>query len=246
MWDDPRRLNAAALLFLVTALVLLAWGGIAWAVRQPVFAIRHVVVDGALARVNPAHVGAVVREELRGTFFTMRLADARASLARVPWVKGVALRRIWPDRLEVTLTEHQPLARWNDNALVDTEGETFSVDFNGDLPQLNGPEGSAGLVAAHFRDFNRALAQRELEISELTLSPRASWRLRTAGSPQLTVDLGRNVPEERLSRFIAYYPRTIGALARHGTRVDYVDLRYRNGFAVRVPGFVDKTAKKAS
>jgi len=79
MWDDPRRLNAAALLLLLTALALLAWGGISWATRQPVFAIGHVAVDGALVRVNPAHIGAVIREELRGTFFTMRLADARAS-----------------------------------------------------------------------------------------------------------------------------------------------------------------------
>jgi cell division protein FtsQ len=246
MWDDPRRLNAAALFFLVSALVLLVWGGIAWAVRQPVFAIKHVVVDGALARVNPAHVGAVIREELRGTFFTMGLADARASLARVPWVKSVALRRLWPDRLEVTITEHQPLARWNESALVDIEGEAFNADFDGELPQLTGPETSAALVAARFRDFGAALAPRALAISELALSARGSWRLKTAGSPPLTVDLGRNAPEERLSRFAAYYARTMGALARSGTRVEYVDLRYRNGFAVRVPGFVDKTTKKAS
>jgi len=49
-----------------------------------------------------------------------------------------------------------------------------------------------------------------------------------------------------LSRFVAYYARTLGALARAGRRVEYIDLRYRNGFAVRVPGFVEKTTKKAS
>jgi cell division protein FtsQ len=246
MWDDPRRLNAAALLFGVAALAMLAWGGIAWSVRQPAFAIRHVAVDGGLARVNPAHVGAVIREELRGTFFTMRLADARASLQRVPWVKSVALRRRWPDRLEVTLTEHEPLARWNENALVDTEGEAFSADFDGELPQLTGPEGSAALVAASFHDFGAALASRALAISELHLSPRGSWRLKTTGNSPLTIDLGRSAPGERLARFVAYQPRTVGALARAGTRVEYVDLRYSNGFAVRVPGFVEKTPKRGS
>jgi len=70
--------------------------------------------------------------------------------------------------------------------------------------------------------------------------------LKTAGNAALTVDLGRSVPEERLSRFVAYYARTLGALARAGRRVEYIDLRYRNGFAVRVPGFVEKTTKKAS
>jgi cell division protein FtsQ len=246
MWDDPRRLNTAALLFGVAALAMLTWGGIAWAVRQPAFAINHVAVDGRLARVNTAHVGAVIREELRGTFFTMRLADARASLLRVPWVKSVALRRRWPDRLEVTLAEHEPLARWNENALVDTEGEAFNADFDGELPQLTGSEGSAALVAASFRDFGAALAPRALAISELHLSPRGSWRLRTTGTPPLTIDLGRSAPGERLARFVAYQPRTVGALARGGTRVEYVDLRYSNGFAVRVPGFVEKTPKRGS
>jgi hypothetical protein len=40
------------------------------------------------------------------------------------------------------------------------------------------------------------------------------------------------------------YRKTIGVLARTGTHVDHVDLRYRNGFAARVPGFREKPAKR--
>jgi len=246
MWDDPRKLNAIALVLVVAALAMLLWGGIAWAVRQPVFAIRRVVIDGSLVRANPSHISAVIREELRGTFFTMRLPEARASLQKVPWVKSVALRRRWPDRLEVSVVEHEPLARWNDSGLVDTEGEAFSADFDGELPQFNGPEGTSSQLAARFRDFGSALASRALAISELQLSPRGAWRIKTTGSAPLTIELGRSAPGERLMRFVAYHARTLGALARAGTRVEYVDLRYRNGFAVRVPGFVEKTPKKGS
>jgi len=246
MWDDPRRLNSLALMLALAATVVLVYGVLVWAVRQPVFAIRRVIVDGALTRVNPAHVSAVVREELRGTFFTLRLADARASLQRVPWVKSVALRRRWPDALEVTLAEHEPLARWNDNALVDTEGEAFSADYDGELPQLAGPEGSAAVVTDRYREFGKALASRSLSIAELRLSPRGAWRIRTSGTPRLTIELGRNAPDERLMRLVSYYPKTLGALARAGTPVEYVDLRYRNGFAARVPGFAEKPPRKGS
>ena len=38
--------------------------------------------------------------------------------------------------------------------------------------------------------------------------------------------------EARLARFVALHDLTIGRLGR---RIDYVDLRYANGFAVRVP-----------
>jgi cell division protein FtsQ len=37
---------------------------------------------------------------------------------------------------------------------------------------------------------------------------------------------------ERLARFVQVYPLTLGRLSR---RLDYVDLRYPNGFALRVP-----------
>ena len=246
MWDDPRRLNAIALLVALAATAMLLYGGLAWAVRQPVFAVRRVVVEGPLARVNPAHVAAVIREELRGTFFTLRLADARASLQRVPWVKSVALRRRWPDALEVSLAEHEPLARWNDNALVDGDGETFSADYDGELPQLAGPEGSAALVTDRYRDFGKALAPRSLSIAELRLSPRGAWQIRTSGNARLTIELGRSAPDERLMRLVSYYSKTLGALARAGTPVEYVDLRYRNGFAARAPGFTEKTPRKGS
>jgi cell division protein FtsQ len=241
MWDSPRQLNGLALLFAIVALVLLGWGVGAWSVRQPVFALRHVVVEGALKRANPAYLEAVIREELRGTFFTLRLPEARVSLQRVPWVKAIALRRQWPDTLRVTVVEHQPLARWTEGTLVDTEGEVFPADFTGDLPRLGGPEGTAAEVAARFMDYGAALAARAVSISELRLSSRGGWQLRTAGTSPLTIEMGRNEPADRLARFIAYYGRSVGALARAGARVDYVDLRYGNGFAVRAPGLADKT-----
>jgi cell division protein FtsQ len=244
MWDSPRELNILAWSLTLAAVATLAWGAIAWAVRQPAFALRHVVVDGSLARASRAHVEAVIREEFKGTFFTLSLTDARASLQRIPWIKSVALRRQWPDRLEVTIVEHEPLARWNETALVDTEGEVFSADFDGELPQLAGPDGRSGEVALRFREFGAALEPRALAIVELRLSPRGGWRLRTNGSAAMAIELGRTAPAERLARFVAYHARTVGALARAGTRVDYVDLRYRNGFAVRMPGAAEKQARK--
>ena len=138
MWDDPRQMNALATGLVVLAVGLLAWGAVAWLVRQPAFAFQEVVVRTPLQRANAAHVEAVVRDELSGTFFTMNLDRSRAALARVPWVRKVALRRQWPQRLEVEIEEHAPLARWNDAALVNAEGEVFVADYDGELPLFVG------------------------------------------------------------------------------------------------------------
>jgi cell division protein FtsQ len=247
MWDDPRQLNAAALGLALVAVALLAWGGVAWLARQPVFAFGEVVVRGPLERASRAHLEAVIRDELAGTFFTLNLERARASLARVPWVRSVALRRHWPRRLEVTVVEHEPLARWNDAALVNAQGEVFAADFDGELPAFTGPEGTASEVTGRYREWSTALSPLALAVRDVTLSARGGWQLVAtgAGGP-IEIELGREEPSARLARFVAVWGRTVGALARAGTRIGHVDLRYRNGFAAKVPGFRERPAKKAA
>ena len=246
MWDDAKQLNAiAAGLALIAAGALVA-GGLAWLFRQPAFEFREVVVTTPLARASAAHLEAVIRDELTGTFFTMNLDRARAALVKVPWVRRASLSRRWPQRLEVAIEEHEPFARWNGDALVNAEGEVFVADYDGDLPLLEGGDARAPEVTARFAEWSAALAPLALALTEIRVSPRGGWRLKVTGvSGPLDIELGRDEPGERLARFVAVYGRTIATLARAGTRVDRVDLRYRNGFAARVPGFRERPAKKA-
>jgi cell division protein FtsQ len=82
-------------------------------------------------------------------------------------------------------------------------------------------------------------------VQAVRLSARGGWQVTAKdASGALAIELGREEPSARLARFVAAYERTIGALARAGTRIDHVDLRYRNGFAARVPGFRERAPKK--
>jgi len=247
MWDDVKQMNALAITLTVITVLGLAWVAVTWIVRQPSFAFREVVVTAPLLRANGAHLEAVIREELTGTFFTMDLERARNALNEVPWVRSVALRRQWPHRLEVTVDEHEPLARWNDASLVNTRGEVFTAQSRAELPQFNGPEGRAAEVAARYRTWFDTLQPVALTVTQVRLSPRGAWQLKTIGpAGPLTLELGRDEPDARLARFVAVHGRTLGALARAGTRIEAVDLRYRNGFAARIPGFREKSAKPAA
>jgi cell division protein FtsQ len=246
MWDDARQLNAIAVTLALIAGAFLAWALVGWVTRLPAFAFREVVVTTPLVRTSGAHLESVIRGELSGTFFTMNLDAARAALARVPWVRAVALRRQWPRRLEIDVDEHEPLARWNDGALVDTQGDVFVADYAGDLPEFTGPDGEAPLMVARYREWSALLAPLALRLRGVRLSARGGWLLRAAadGGP-LVLELGRDDVAGRLGRFVAVYARTMGALARAGTRVDHVDLRYRNGFAVQLPGFREKARRSS-
>lgn len=247
MWDDARQLDALALTLTLVSLLGLVVAGVAFVVRLPVFAFGEVVVTGPLARADAAQLEAVIRDELSGTFFTMDLARARATLARVPWVRDVALRRQWPSRLEVTVDEHDPLARFNDDRLVSRRGEVFDARSREALPQFEGPESRAAEMAERYGRFGDTLRPLGLRLTDMRLSPRGGWRLRAEGAAgPLVLELGRDDPEGRLARFVSVHGRTLGALAKAGTRVEAVDLRYRNGFAARVPGFREKAGKPAA
>ena len=247
MWDDPKQLNAVTTGLLVLAAVLIGWGVVVWAVRQPVFEVREVVVTRPLVRVNPAHLEAIIHEEFTGTLFTMNLERSRDAISQVPWVRKVTLRRQWPHRLELAIEEQVPFARWNDYALVNTQGEVFIADYQGELPQFDGPDGRALEVATRFNEWGAALAPLGLALRAVEMSPRGSWKVVAARDRgTLTIEIGREEPQERLDRFISLYGKTVGVLAKGGTRIDYVDLRYRNGFAARVPGFKERAPKRAA
>lgn len=247
MWDDARQMNALAITLTAITLAGVVIAAIIWSVRQPVFAWHEVVVTTPLERTNGAQLETVVREDLGGTFFTMDLARARAALRQVPWVRDVSLRRQWPHRLELAVDEHEPLARWNDAALVSTRGEVFVARADDGLPLFEGPDGTAADMLARYQAWGTDLQPLGLTIREIRMSPRGGWRLKTVGADgPLTLELGRDEPEMRLARFVAAHARTLGALARSGTRVDAVDLRYRNGFAARIPTFREKNARPAA
>ena len=247
MWDDAKALSALAATLGGMALVAIAAAAVLWLARQPLFAIREVVVSTPLVRASAPHLEAVIRDELSGTFFTMDLEATRKAVGAVPWVRRVGVRRQWPHRLEIAIEEHQPLARWNDAGLIGVDGETFVATHPGPLPQFRGPDHYAGEVASRYAEWTATLAPLGYAVAELAVSARGAWRLRADGPPgPLVLELGRDDPSGRLARFVAAYGRTIGALARQGTRVDHVDLRYRNGFAARVPGLREAPAKSGA
>lgn len=238
MWDRPDILNRISGLLLALALLLAAYGALHFAVHLPFFSLREVRVTGALAHVTGEQVRAIVRREPRGNFFTLDLAATRAAFEKLPWVRTVNARRQWPDRLEITLEEHAPLARWGNHALVNTHGEEFEAAYDGKLPLFIGPAGAAKEVAIQYEYFRKSLAAIRKIPVQVQLSPRRAWQIRLEDG--MTLQLGREQIEARLARFISSYERTVGKLAR---RIDYIDLRYANGFAVRIPELKSEKAE---
>jgi cell division protein FtsQ len=231
MWDDAAALRMTANLLVAVAAVLMLYGAAHYVVHLPIFPLRDIQLTGDVTHVTHEQVEAVVTGELRGNFFTVDLAQVRAAFEKLPWIRRVNVRRQWPDRLEVAVEEHRPLARWGSTALVSAQGEVFEAAINTTLPVLQGPEGAAPEVVSHFQEFERVLEPIGRRIVQITMSARRAWVLKLDDGTVL--ELGRDNLESRLAGFAAAYERTVARLPRPST---YIDLRYTNGFAVRSPG----------
>lgn len=237
MWHKPNLLNWIANFLYAIAVVLMLYSILFIVIRLPIFPFKEVKVHGEVDRINHAQVQLIVNKHLKGNFFTLNLNKTRAAFEKLPWVQTVSVKRRWPDRLEINVTQHKALARWGDLGLVNMHGELFQAATDANLPVFSGPEGSVAEVTEHYKQFSEVLKKNTIDIAKVTLSPRRAWQIET--DKGMRIALGREHVEKRLDRFSRAYQNTLATL---NVDIQYADLRYSNGFAVRKPG---KAIKKS-
>jgi cell division protein FtsQ len=233
--NGVRVMHWAAAALAGAAVALLLGAAALWVAQRPVFDFERIEVQGDLRHVSRASVRAALAGRLRGNYFTLSLDEARSAFESVPWVAAASVRRVWPDRLRVTLTEHRALGVWNDGRLLSEAGVLFTAnpaeaEVYGVLVDFTGPARFAPQAAGRYREFAGALASLSLEVAAVQVSERASWSLRTTEAQ--VFELGRDEPvgrvSERLRRVAASYPLVVAQLNAAPTRID---ARYSNGFA---------------
>lgn len=245
MWQEIKTLNAIAnILFAVFALLLFS-AGIFWWTQRPLFTLKAIRVvsfdDRPLHHVNRLTVKGAAIPRIAGNFFTANLDAVRVAFEGVPWVRKATVRREWPNKLVVSVEEHEPLGTWGENGrLLSVKGDVFTANLdeaeeNGGLPEFNGPEGAEKDVIARFAEFKRWFAPLQLAPESILLSDRYAWTVKLDNG--IAVELGREqdkvMMRERVERFVGIYPQ-LAALLQN--RIESVDMRYPNGLALKVSG----------
>jgi cell division protein FtsQ len=234
-----RLMNAAAMLAAVAAAILLLMAGARWVAARAAFDFKRIEVRGDLQHVSAASIRAVIAGRLRGNYFTMRLDEARRLLETVPWVAQASVRRVWPNRLQITLREHRALGGWGHGRLLSDSGELFvanvaEAEVFGPLPAFSGPDAEARTIAARYYEFAALMASLAMAIDSIEVSDRRSWTVQASGPgiTSTTLELGRDDPPgtlvRRLTDVVASFPMMS---ARVGGPPSRIDARYANGIA---------------
>lgn len=164
------------------------------------------------------------------SFFKLDVKAVHEAVKSLPWIATVSVRKQWPDTLQVYVVEHKPVAHWNSDLLLNSDGEVFQAISNKlpeGLPELYGPEGSAEEAWHTFKQFKALLAVNQFTLESLALSERFAWQLWLDNGIRL--NLGREDKAKRVQRFIDVYPRMERP---EGKVIDVIDLRYDTGLAV--------------
>lgn len=250
---DVKLMNVtASVLFAVLGVMLLA-SAVWWVLRNPVFSIAGITVQGEVTHNSPVTLRANVTPKLAGTFFTVDLAATRAAFESVPWVRKALVRREFPNRLKVVLQEHTPVAYWgaeSESKLINSFGEVFEAnvgDVEADnLPRLNGPADQAPQVLAMYRTVKPLLAPLDADVDLFELSGRGSWRVKLESGA--AIELGSGTAEEvaaRLQRFVFTLTQVASRYNRKPDALESADLRHSDGYALRLRG-VTTTAPDAA
>ena len=199
--------------------------------------IEKVEIEGEFENILPDVFRKQVLAVIDGGYFSLDLKSMRVALLDLPWVDDVSVRRQWPSALNIKVTEKMPVAYWNDDALISNRGDVFKPDVINQqlaLPKLNGPDGLHNKMWRFLVAIDKDFSLMEFDVIDLNLDDRRAWSLHVLSRKELAsieLKLGRDHAEERLARFVRVFSdRNKFNL----TNTAVIDLRYPNGFAMKI------------
>ena len=224
----PRR-GARALLAVMIALGV-ALPIVAGVVTLPVQSVR---ISGEFVRVSKADIERAVEPLLTPGLIRIDVDALRQAALDVPGVREAMVRRVWPNRLDISVIERVAVARWASGGYLGSDGSHFAPADGGapadSLPMLAGPEDSQRRVLDLHTALERVLAPLGIPIVATELTRRGVLYATLHGGPRLVMR------PEAVEHNVGIYVKTLAeVVAGRLHEIERVDFRYPTGFAVRM------------
>jgi cell division protein FtsQ len=218
------------LAFLIAVCVGLMFGGLKlwqWMMDEQKTPIQQIQVTGNIKYIDEAVLTALIRAQNKASFFALNIDDVHRQVVSQPWIYQASVRKKWPNTLQVFVVEQDPVAYWNNDLLLNAQGQPFAGKVKLiNLPELYGPNGAEKTALSGLNSMRLLLKNQNMDVKSLILTERFAWQVILDNGIQL--NLGRQEFINRLQRFVNLYP----LLERQGKPIKYVDLRYDTGAAV--------------
>ena len=253
VWRLLARSSAAGLIA-VTVFCGLIWGGHVVDPNSPLYnisgrvaaqfgqAAQQIVISG-LVNQKPAAVLNAIGIRPNDSLIGFDSRRARGLLQNIDWVKQAEIRRVYPNRLEIDITERVPFAVWQRDGefyVIDKEGLAFTSVEPASVPQLllvtgEGANRQVYQLVNHLEAFSGLKSR----VKAAARTGKRRWTLYLAGGIRLLL------PETGIEKALARYVKMDRQHRFRDKAVQAVDLRI-DGEMVLVLMDQDKAAVKLS
>ena len=213
-------------IFLLVPLVI---GGIFLARSEQMLPIRSIQLSGTFENLDQREVESSLQLYLGQGFFSLDIHQLQQSLHARPWAESVSVRRIWPDKLRITIKEKKPVARWDGNHLLSETASVYKADTGAfsHLPIIHAAGHQPEWALRQFYRLEARFNSVDERLVALRVDNRGALNVELING--LQIKLGRNDIDHKIDRLVAIYLQQI--LPRR-EQIQRLDLRYSNGFAV--------------
>ena len=208
------------------ALVALLWGAIQlehFLIRDPQFTLASPPDPGeaspAVEIMGVAHsardnVASMFEKDYGRSIYLMPLRQRRDELLRLQWVKDARVTRVWPNRLQIRITEREPAAfvqlpGETELPLIDTDGFILRPEIQEalNLPILTGvtrqqSDDDRRVRVRRLRKLMNDSGELSAKISEVDATDPDNLKvMQDAGGKAVTLIIGNRYFKRRLEKF---------------------------------------------
>ena len=219
----------------IACLLLMVCAGIVKMYQPGTLPFSKIQMFGDMQWLNKDRLNQAVLDSIDGGFFSLNVNQLKQRVEALPWIKSVAVRRVWPNILQINVSEQKPVAVWNDSALINVNGELFQPsgsEFPDHLVRVSGPDGYHRVLLEKYSILKESMEPQGMAIANVAMNSRRAVTIQLHNGVTLLMGRVQNEygQDNELRRFARVYRESLSPKADH---IDLVDLRYTNGFAVR-------------
>jgi cell division protein FtsQ len=225
---SSKIVRKVSLALLLISSIVLGWLKLSHPETFPIYDIK---VKGYYPHIDRNTLRQTILPFVQKGFIMLDTAGLQDRLLQIPWVATANIQRVWPDKIIITLTEQQPMARFGKNMLLTPEGNLFAIEGNSlpqGLPLFIGPQDERKLMIETYPAMKKVLSSINQTITILAIDSQQFWRLQLNNGIVLLIGKIDALP--RLQRFADVYSQVVGT--KSSSTIDYIDLRYNHGMAV--------------
>lgn len=169
----------------------------------------------------------------RVQFFGADLMGIHQVVSSLSWVESASVKRDWQQGVIVSVVPRRAVANFGSQHLLDANGAVFVPADEHELMDKN----LVHLYSGHTNDATDMMRQMQrvnewfsplgITAEDMTLTSRQTWLIRFDNGLRVIVD-----HENTEQKLFSLSSLLAGSLAKELPKIQSVDLRYKNGFAI--------------